>query len=528
MSSIVFDKVDFHYSNPFCDVFTGVDLVIDTDWRTALVARNGRGKTTLLRLIAGEARSTRGHLEADLTALIFPFDPPSPEAATRSVIRAAVAPFDAWALRMTELSEDPSEEAMERYGEIASRFEEAGGYEIDSRIEREVAALGLDAEILGRPFTTLSGGEQTRALIAGLFLGPGAFPLIDEPTNHLDMAGRSLLADYLSRKNGFIVASHDRALLDACVDHVVAIERSGISVIHGNYSTWREQRDRTEAHEWRRRENLEREVSQLRKASGARRHGATKKEREKRGAADKGFIGHRAAKQMKRAIEIERRVECRLEEKEGLLPNWEKDRSLKLEARADGPTIVLTVNNLRLTLEDRALVDNLSFTLRRGDRIVLTGPNGCGKSTLLDAIAGESLAGPFSIGGTVSRPAHLRCCRSFQLPVWNHGSLAEVLERAGIDETRFRQMLGVLDVDREVFDHPLETLSQGQLKKVDLARSLMDPADLLIWDEPMNFIDVLSRERIEEAILAGEPTLLIVEHDRAFVDRVATEVIALG
>ena len=318
------------------------------------------------------------------------------------------------------------------------------------------------------------------------------------------MAGRSLLADYLSRKNGFIVASHDRALLDACVDHVVAIERSGISVMYGNYSTWREQRDRTEEHERRRTENLEREVSQLRKASGARRQGAAKKEREKRGAADKGFIGHRAAKQMKRAIEIERRVERRLEEKEGLLPNWEKDRSLKLGSscrRADHrPHRQQPASS---TLEGRALVDNLSFTLRRGDRIVLTGPNGCGKSTLLDAIAGESLAGPFSTGGTVSRPAHLRCCRSFQLPVWHHGSLAEVLERAGIDETRFRQMLGVLDVDREVFDHPLETLSQGQLKKVDLARSLMDPADLLIWDEPMNFIDVLSRERIEEAILAG-------------------------
>ena len=341
------------------------------------------------------------------------------------------------------------------------------------------------------------------------------------------MAGRALLAEYLARKPGFVVASHDRSLLDTCTDHVVAIERSGVEVMHGNYATWKEQHERQEEHERRRKENLTREVSQLRRASGQRRSGATKKESQKQGAADKGFIGHRAAKQMKRALEIERRVQRRVDETEGLLQNWEKERVLKVEAPGDSPPTLLTLNNLCLELGHRVLIKNLSLTLTRGDRVVVTGPNGCGKSTLLEVVAGEPLPPPFVLSGTVSRPAHLRISRSFQIPLWGRGSLAEELRQAAIDETRFRQMLGVLDVERDVFDHPLETLSQGQLKKVDLARSFMEPQDLLIWDEPMNFIDVLSRERLEEAILAGGATLLIVEHDRTFVERIATDVVRL-
>ena len=151
MPSIVFDKVDFHYSDPPHDVFEALDLRIDTSWRTGLVARNGRGKTTLLRLISGEVEPTRGHLEPIATARIFPYDPPAPEEPVQKVVRNAVAPFDAWQRSMDELIEAGTEDAIAEYGEIAARFEAAGGYDIDARIEREVVALGLSTDLPSPP-----------------------------------------------------------------------------------------------------------------------------------------------------------------------------------------------------------------------------------------------------------------------------------------------------------------------------------------------------------------------------------------
>jgi lincosamide and streptogramin A transport system ATP-binding/permease protein len=529
MASIVFDRVEFHYQDPFQDVFAGLDLVIETSWRTALVGRNGRGKTTLMRLIAGRLAPTAGCVTAPVEARLFPGEPADPSSRALDVVRGAIAPYDEWRSEMAALAGPAlGGAALERWGELAARLDAAGGWDVDARIEREVTLLGLDPAILERPFGTLSGGEQTRALIAALFLAPDVFALIDEPTNHLDLDGRERLAAYLVAKPGFLLASHDRVLLDACADHTVSIERSGTSLVRGGYSSWKRERDRREDSERRRRGTLEREVAQLRRAALKRRLGAEHKERDKRGAGDKGFVGHRAAKQMKRAIEIERRVDRRIEERSTLLRDWEKDRTLVLESPPGKLAPPLVVSNLSLRLGSRLLVDRLSFEVTRGARIVLVGPNGSGKTTLLDALAGEPLPEPFAVEGTIVRSPRAIVTRAHQVPRWRHGSLRERLAASGIDETRFRQVLGALDVEGDLFEHPLETLSQGQLKKVDLARSFLGPQDVLVWDEPMNYLDVLSRERIEEAILASEATLLAVEHDRAFIDRVATAVISLG
>jgi lincosamide and streptogramin A transport system ATP-binding/permease protein len=230
---------------------------------------------------------------------------------------------------------------------------------------------------------------------------------------------------------------------------------------------------------------------------------------------------------MKRATEIERRVERRIEERSTLLRDWEKERVLSLQSPAKPLAVPLKVSNLVLRLDGRVLIDRLSFELVRGGRIALIGPNGCGKTKVLDAIAGERLPPPFELEGVMALAPRALVTRAHQVPRWRSGFLRDRLREEGIDETWFRQVLGALDLERDLFEHPLETLSQGQLKKADLARSFLGPQDLLIWDEPMNYLDVLTRERIEQAILGSEATLLVVEHDRAFIDRIATEVIAL-
>jgi lincosamide and streptogramin A transport system ATP-binding/permease protein len=523
MSAITLSHVDFHYSSPYAEVFTDLNLVLDTSWRTGLVGRNGRGKSTLLKLLAGSLVPAGGSISASETLRYFPSTVANPDAPTLAVARELVAPFDRWSAEMDALLEEGDAASLERYAVLQAKYQETGGYEIDGLIEKEGQALGITEAILRQPFRTLSAGQQTRVQILSLFLHPHGLALIDEPTNHLDLEGRSQLADYLAQQTGFILVSHDRALLDAATDHIVAINRSDIRINQGNWSTWRTQMLLEEQHEERSRHRIENEVRQLGKAAAQRRQGAGKRESEKYGDShnDTGFIGRRAAKQMKRALQVENRIESQLEQKSELLKNQEKAREITITTQTRKGT-VLTLNNVDIAYGDTAILNNVSLTLEAGERIALQGRNGAGKSSLLRAIElGGSAAGVISFRGSTVSVAR-------QQPLWQRGNLRELLRDAGLDETRFRQYLGLLDVRGEIFERPLETFSMGQQKKVELIRSLLTPADLLLWDEPMNYLDVDSREMLEAGIIRGAPSMLFVEHDAAFIDAIATRVIDLN
>lgn len=523
MALIALEGLGFHYEAPYTPVFDQLDLGIDTAWKTGIVGRNGRGKTTLLDLLRRRLSPTAGRLSVPVETAYFPYEPPTPDLSAARVIKAAVAPFEAWEARMQRMLEKGDDASLETYGETAARFERLGGYQIDDRLAREAALLGLDQHTLARPFSTLSGGERTRALIAALFLRRDRFPLIDEPTNHLDMEGRQILGDYLARQRGFILVSHDRYFLDLCTDHVLALNRADIRLTHGDFSTWKAQTEREEETERRTQDKLLKEVRSLTEESRRRRTWSERKEKSKIGAFDKGRVGHLAAKTMKKALNAERRIQEKLEEKKGLLKNREKERTLKLEAEAGGPDTLLALDDAWVRLGGKDLLGGLSLRLRQGDRLAITGPNGAGKTVLLRALCGEI---PLA-AGTLSKQAHVRLCRAHQVPLWQHGSLRPQLQAAGIDETRFRTLMASFGVEGEIFERPLESFSEGQRKKVDLCRSFLQPAHLLVWDEPLNYLDLYSREQIERVILAYRPTLLFVEHDRYFTQRVATDTVVL-
>ncbi|MFQ6090024.1 MAG: ATP-binding cassette domain-containing protein, partial [Candidatus Bipolaricaulia bacterium] len=383
---------------------------------------------------------------------------------------------------------------------------------------------GMDPGLLQRDFASLSGGEQTRALISSLFLKEGAFALIDEPTNHLDLEGRALLGEYLAAKEGFILVSHDRYFLDLCVDHILSIDNGNIRINQGNYSQWKENREREEQFQRRQDEKLKREINELERAARKRRAWADRKEKEKIGGGDKGFIGHRTAKLMKQALSIERRIEQRIEEKQELLKNVEQERRLKIYTGAKPPQTVLFVDDVTIKIENQPIVEDLSLTLHRGERIALLGPNGSGKTTLLRAICGEIEVAK----GSIYVPQYLTVARAYQDPLWQEGYLRDKIREGGIDETQFRTIMALLGVTGEIFERPLQTFSEGERKKVDLCRSFLAKAHLFLWDEPLNYLDVATREQIEKLILEGEPTMLFVEHDRYFIERVATGVVRLA
>ena len=528
MSTIICRRLTFGYLGSEENVFEDLDLVIDTGWRSALVGRNGRGKTTLLRLIHGELAADRGGIEHAERTAYFPRPVRTPEDTVRDVVKDAVGEFRRWEAEMDALLADGSEAAIARYGDALSAYEESGGYLIESGIETELGALGIPERYWDRPFASLSGGEQTRCLLAGLFAldgsNRGTYALIDEPTNHLDAAGRRLLAEYLGSKAGFLLVSHDRAFLDACCDHVVALNPDTVAVERTSFSAWRDRFRQRLARQRADNAALKQEIARLGQVAADRRAGAHKRESEKAAHTDKGFISNRAKRQMRKALAAERRADAAVDERRKTLVDVEKERRLKLGESSRSAGSLVIANDLSLWRGDTAVVAKLSFSVAPGDRVAIVGPNGSGKTSLLDQIE----RAPYRQTGSLRRPAHVTVSRTFQSPQWSSGSLRTCLEEAGLDESRFRQIMAALGVRGRVLDGRIEDLSHGQRKKIDLARSFLADVDLLLWDEPLNYIDIDAREQIEDVLLRDTPTVLFVEHDAAFVDRVATHVIDLG
>lgn len=477
----------FSYPGSYDAVFEDVSFQIDTDWRLGFVGRNGRGKTTFLRLLCGEFPYS-GSIRASVGFDYFPF------------------PVRDRAQFTGEILEDICPEAQD--------WERA----------RELSLLGVDAnDILWRQFDTLSNGEQTKVLLAALFLRPERFLLIDEPTNHLDVHARETVAAYLQRKRGFILVSHDRRFLDRCVDHILSINRTSIEVQSGNFSSFMENFERQQTFEMTQNERLQKDIKHLRLAAQRTATWSDRVESSKIGAADKGYVGHKAAKMMKRSKTLEARREAAIEEKSGLLKNVETAESLKLSPLTYHADRLVELSDVAVCYDGQQIGEPVSFTVSRDERVVLDGKNGSGKSSLLKLLIGE----PLTHTGTLRVGSGLVVSYVPQDTSHLRGTLSDYARRCVIDESLFKAILRKMDFERVQFEKNMIDFSGGQKKKVLIARSLCERAHLYVWDEPLNFIDVYSRMQIEELLRSFAPTMVFVEHDMAFREAIATKVVKL-
>ncbi len=530
MPNLICRRVSFGYDGSDTNVFTDLDLLIDTSWRAALVGANGRGKTTLLRLLAGELLPDRGELELPLPTIRLRDASQFGGATAFEAAKDQAGPYRRWEAQIEALLAAGDAAALARYGEIESRYRERAGYELDARLGAELAGLEVPERLWSRPLDSLSGGEQSRCLLAGLFAVDSAYRLIDEPTNHLDRQGRERLADYLSARSGFLLVSHDRAFLDRSADHVLALNADTVESHRMPFSAWRAAYlDRLRAQE-RQNTRLKKDIARLESAARERRAGADAREDEKTAGRrqtlptdrgkDSGFIGARAARQMKRAIAVERRAAQAASDRRASLLDVERQYKVRVpEPPSAAPQRTPLLRAQALTLcRPQPLFAPISFELRAGDRLAILGANGSGKSSLLDLFRGE----PLTFHGEWWRASGIEIASVAQLPRWRSGLLRERLALEGLEEGRFRQLMAALGVRGAVLDRPLEQLSQGQLKKIELARALSQPAHLLLWDEPLNYIDIDARENLEAALLTAPVAILFVEHDARFVERVAT------
>lgn len=508
MSQIRADKLTFSYDGSTEPVFENACFTLDTDWKLGLIGRNGKGKTTLLRLLTGEL-SGKGTLVCSVPVAYFPYP------VTKEQMKLSAACF--------------AEELR-------------SGCEL-WRVICELSELCEDADILYRPFDTLSFGQRTKVLLAILFSGENDFLLIDEPTNHLDARARENVRQYLSSKKGFILVSHDRDLLDACTDHILVLNRKTIMVQSGNFSCWQENQQRRDQFADAENEKHRKQIRRLRQAAKRTAEWADKSERSKIGfdplkepdrcISTRSFIGAKTKKMQSRVKNTENRIQREIAEQEGLLQDIEEIAELKMSPLEHHKETLVTLRDCSLKYDGAPapMFSGLTLTVRRGERIALHGSNGCGKSTLMRVILHRAGAlttdDDLLVDGICETASGLIVSYVPQDASFLKGSVPSFCEERRLDRSLFCTVLRQLDLSRAQLAKDISEYSAGQKKKVLLAASLLTPAHLYIWDEPLNFIDIFSRMQLEKLLAAYRPTMLFAEHDIRFRDNIATRTVSL-
>lgn len=495
MAQITVSHLTFAYDGTYDNIFEDVSFQIDTDWKLGFTGRNGRGKTTFLKLLLGELEYS-GTISAPVKFDYFPFPVSDKDRMTIEIVDDIHSTYEYW------------------------------------QLQRELSKLRVDEDVLYRPFDTLSNGEQTKVLLAVLFLKEQHFLLIDEPTNHLDMEAREIVSSYLNTKKGFLLVSHDRSFLDNCTDHTLSINKTNIDIQKGNFSSWYQNKQMQDDFERAENEKHRKEIRRLTASARQSSQWADRVESTKIGGRQKllqkdgpsrEYIGEQSRRMQMRRKNLEHRKLQEIEEKSSLLKNIETIESLKLFPERYHTDRLAVLEDVSVSYDGHPVLTDFSLTIFQGDRIALRGKNGSGKTTLLKLLLKELP----DYTGQVQLGSGLKISYVPQRTDFLRGSLEDYAEDHGIDITLLKSILRKLDFDRVQFEKPMETYSEGQKKKVLLAGSLCEKAHLYIWDEPLNFIDIFSRMQMEELLLTFQPTLLFVEHDRIFSDTIATRIVEL-
>lgn len=505
MARISVTNLTFCYDGGFDNVFEEVSFSIDTDWKLGFIGRNGKGKTTFLNLLRGKYEY-KGKINMPVETDYFPYT------INKEMLQNCASDF------MEELKPGCEE----------------------WRVICELDKLNVNAEVLYRPFASLSHGERTKVFLALLFSGENDFLLVDEPTDHLDHEARETVKEYLRQKKGFILVSHDRDLLDACTDHVLVLNRKSIEVQGGNFSSWWENKMKKD--NFSRTENKKhlQEISSLEKSIKQARRWADKNESTKigydpvkqhdRSAGTRPYIGAKTKKMQKRVKQYEQRIDREIKEKEGLLKDIENPVELKIKPLIYHKEIMVSAKDLTLGYtEEKPLFKGFNFKLERGERVFLHGKNGCGKTSFIKAVLGANNKEDCNIikSGQLDVGAGIIISYINQDTSFLKGNIKKFCEEKKLEESLFCALLRQLDLERVQFTKQFEDYSEGQKKKVLIAASLMTPAHIYIWDEPLNYIDVFTRMQLEELLLEFKPSMILVEHDIRFQEKIATRVIEM-
>jgi ATP-binding cassette subfamily F protein 3 len=494
------------------EVLRDVSAIVRPRDRVALVGRNGAGKTTLLRILSGELAPDAGTLQLPPGARVALHDqrPPLARGITlgeyvgEGAAQAAGLEDELRALEARMAAGDASAATMGRYDRATTEFEQAGGYGWRSKLEAIARGLGFTPDDLERPLDTFSGGELTRASLTRALAGEPDVLLLDEPTNHLDVDSIEWLEEYLDGLDASVVfVSHDRWFLESVATSVLELDRGKGRLTKGGYSHWRRERAERLAMQADQFERQQEELAHLQRFVDRFRYGTKSRQ---------------AQSKLKAMARIEReRVEKPTEQ-----------RSLRFEfpPPARSGRTVIEVERMDVDVAGRRLVDGADFAIERGQRVALIGRNGAGKTSLVETILGrrEPAAGRARIGHGVKVAYYSQ--HSVSLPE-NARLIDVIVQGSTLNGPQARTLLGRFLFSGEQAEKPVSVLSGGERRRLVLARMVVSGANFLVLDEPTNHLDIESREALEDALAAFPGTLLVVSHDRALIEALATRTIAI-
>ena len=508
MIDISVNEVNKYYGSNH--VLKGVSFEVYKGEKVGLLGKNGSGKTTLFKIIcegepyeSGSISKATGK-KVEILAQIPVF---AENGTVEDILRSSFKEISEVHEAMKKIEGDGTPAVLARYGKLMEEYERLGGYEVDFKIEKICDGMNIGTEMRGSSFGLLSGGEKTRVNLARILLRDCDILLLDEPTNHLDLASLAWLEGFVREFPGTVVViSHDRVFLDNVVSRIIELNDGKADFYSGNYTFYVEEKERRflpQAEEYK---QQQRKIDQLEVAIKRQRVWAA--------------INPSNTGLAKRALAMEKRIEQMAKAEK---PVTSRKMTEDFNSGGHAAKEVLSLDSVCKAYGSNVLLDNVSISAGRHERIALIGANGCGKTTLLRLILADEPCG----SGSIKVSSNIKIAYMPQIIVFDdeNATVLETLHRAtSLPEEKLRSLLARFRFKAPDISKKVGSLSGGEKSRLKLCLLMQNQANFLILDEPTNHLDIESREWIEDAVSDWDGTMLFISHDRYFLNKFATNI----